>query len=175
MGTKQTSKATQPPRLCSSMTFSGMTEVDGIKEGQSWRKVDWGTIPKSWWRDISQTHFWLNLQHLASRISELLWINSYYMALIFPPPSFLIIFILFMATPGAYGGPQSRGWIWLTQQPVAIPDPSPTEQSQGWDLLPHGHCVRFLTHTGWATTGTLISPHFKWECLLQLFSSTNGV
>ena len=86
------------------------------------------------------------------------------------------IFLFFFSF---YGSSQVRGWIGvaatglhhshhntrsksllrLTLQLVAMLDPSPTEQVQGWNLHPHGHCVGFLTH--WATMGTLYFSIFK--------------
>ena len=77
---------------------------------------------------------------------------------------------LFRAAPTAYGDSQTRGQIRAvaaslhhshsnvrsepclqsTQQLTATPDPEPTEQSQGWNLLPHG-CqsdLFLLSHDG---------------------------
>ena len=65
---------------------------------------------------------------------------------------------LFRVTLMAYGGSQARGWIratasglhhshsnmgskshlWLTAQPMAMPDSQPTEQGQESNLRPHG-------------------------------------
>ena len=95
--------------------------------------------------------------------------------LIFFLRMFVCLFLLFRATPVAYGGSQARGPIGAaaaglhhsrsnagselglrpTPQLMATPDPQPTEQGQGLNLHPHGywfplnhdgHSIVFLSH-----------------------------
>ena len=72
---------------------------------------------------------------------------------------YIPFFLLFRATPVAYGSSWARGQtgataaglyhshssagskslLQPTPQLTATPDPRPTEGSQGWKLYPHGH------------------------------------